>query len=118
MRLLGSVRPLEEDSGVGPEFVDHLPAGTTGRTRNSSIVGDGDRFDFDLGTEFCDGSKDRRPFGAIRHAVGSILDITSAEDCSVRKEDRSSDSEVRVWGMSVFHHSSGSLFQRLANRRG
>ncbi len=67
------------------------------------VVDHGDRPDLDLGSELCDRGKNRRSFCAIGHSVGRVLYVATTEDFAVRQKDGSSDSELRVRSMSIFH---------------
>src|SRR4029077_19838411 len=85
--LFGSVRTLKIDGGIRAELVDHLTAGAARRARHPVIIRNGDSLYFDLWPQLCYGGKNCSALGAVRHTVGSILDIAADENLSVRKQD-------------------------------
>jgi len=78
--LLRTIFASKKDHGVRPELVDHLTARAARRARNSMVIGDRYRANFNLGSKLRDSRKNRRTLGAVRHAVGGILHVTSDED--------------------------------------
>ena len=103
MSLPRSAGSLKEDSGVRPEFVDHLTAGAAGRTRDALVVDYRDRADLNLGSKLRDRGKNRRALGTIGHSVRRILHITTSENFPVREKNGGSDSELRIGRMRVLH---------------
>ena len=83
MRLLGSGGALEKDDGIRPKLKDHLPAGPARRTCNSMIVRNRNRSNLDPGAGLGDSGEDCGPLGAIRHSIGSVLDIATRKYLSV-----------------------------------
>src|SRR5208282_2190547 len=98
VRLPGAVCPLKENGGVRAEFVNYLPASSAGRTRDSVVVGDGDGANLDLGAQRGYRRENRGTFGAVGHAVRSVLDIAAGENLAVGEQDRRADAEVGIRG--------------------
>jgi len=71
---------LEKHCRLGPEFVDDLSAGAAGGAGHTLVVDDGYGANHHLRARFRHRGEDGGTFGAVRHAVGGILDI-AAEKC-------------------------------------
>lgn len=80
MSLLRTIFGLKKDHGVRSELVDHLTARAARRAGNSVVIGHGYRANFNLGSKLRDRRKNRSALGAVRHAVGGVLHVTSDED--------------------------------------
>jgi len=101
---LWSLHALEEHGGVGAELVNHLAACAAGRTRHSPVVDYRNRQDLNLWTKLCHGRENRSTLGAVGHSVGGIFHIAARKNSTARQENRSTNPEVRIWGMRVLHH--------------
>ena len=113
MRLLGAVCALEKDGGVGAEFVNDLAACPARRAGDAVIVGNGDRLNFDLGSELRDRGKDCSALGAVGHAIGSVFHVASGKYFAVREQDGGAHVKVRVGSVRVLHHLGRSALQSL-----
>ena len=80
MGLLRTIFALKKNCGVRPKLVDHLTARAARRAGNSPVISHGYRANFNLGSELRDRRKNRSALGAVRHAVGGVLHVTSDED--------------------------------------
>lgn len=87
MSLLRPGVSLKKDRRVGTEFVYDLAAGAAGRAGHALVVGHNDGADIDLGSKLRNRRKNCRAFGAVGHAVRSILDIAPRENFAIREED-------------------------------
>ena len=114
MRLLRAFCALKKYGRVGSELVDDLPACAAGRTGDVLIIGDSDRMDFNLGSELRDRGEDCRAFGAVGHAVGSVLDVAAGKYLSVGQQDGRAHMKIRVGCVGVFHDFGGGLVELFA----
>ena len=107
MRLRVSLGALEEYDCIWTKLVDHLAACSTGRAGNAVIVDDGNRCDFELGTEFGHGCEDGGALGAVGHAVRGVLDVATRKDLPGFREYGGTYPEIRIGRIRFLHGRAG-----------
>src|SRR5260370_37592796 len=113
--LLWAFFPLVEDDGAGPEFIDHLTAGATGRAWNSVIIGNGGGANLEVWAMLGNGRKDRRTLSAAGHSVRRILDVASDEDLAFRAEDSPAHPELGERRIGILHYFARRTAQAFAS---
>ena len=97
--FLNAVLALIPDNSVRAEFGDDLAAGPAGRTRNIMIIDHSHSANLHIASsQFGNGGKDRRAFGAVGQAVGGVFDVASGKDLAIFQQNGCAHFEIGVGG--------------------
>jgi len=116
--LFGSLGTLEKNGRVWAEFVNHLAAGATRRAGHPLIVRDGDGANLHSRAELRNRRENGGSLGAIGHAVGSVLHVTSHKDVAAGGQDRRANPKPGIRRVGVLHDFLRSLQEFFSHIRG